>query len=196
MLIVEKIAKIRRYHFVHGRGIKEISRKLGVSRNTARKVIRGDSTEHHYVRKNQPIPRLGEYVERLEKLLDDDWKQPKKRRLTARPLCELLQAEGYERSYDSIQRFTKQWREKKGKNPGFTFIPLHFVAGDAFQFDWSHELVALGGVTVKINVAHFRLCHSRLFFVVAYLGESTEMVFDATVRSEVVLSLILRPWIL
>lgn len=179
MLIVETIAKIRRYHFVHGRGIKEISRKLGVSRNTVRKVLRGDSTEHQYIRNTQPMPRLGEYVVMLGRLLEEDWEQPRKRRLTARRLYDLLRVEGYSGSYDSIQRFTKQWREKKGKDPGNAFIPLHFVAGDAFQFDWSHELVVLGGITVKINVAHFRLCHSRLFFVVAYLRESAEMVFDA-----------------
>jgi len=179
MLIVETIAKIRRYHFVHGKGIKEISRKLGVSRNTVRKVVRSGSTEHQYNRNNQPMPRLGDYVERLEKLLEDDWQQPKKRRYTAQRLYDLLQTEGYSGSYDSIQRFTKQWREKKGKDPGNAFIPLRFEPGDAFQFDWSHELVVLGGATVKINVAHFRLCHSRFFFVVAYLRESTEMVFDA-----------------
>ncbi len=40
MLIVETIGKIRRYHFVDGKGIKEISRLLGVCRNTVRKVIR------------------------------------------------------------------------------------------------------------------------------------------------------------
>ena len=40
MLIVETIAKIRRYHFVEGRKIKQISRDLNISRNTVRKVIR------------------------------------------------------------------------------------------------------------------------------------------------------------
>jgi DNA-binding transcriptional regulator LsrR (DeoR family) len=49
MLIVETIAKIRRYYFVDGKGIREISRMLGVSRNTVRKVIRSNATEHHYV---------------------------------------------------------------------------------------------------------------------------------------------------
>jgi DNA-binding transcriptional regulator LsrR (DeoR family) len=39
MLVVETIAKIRRYHFVAGRKIKEISRDFNTSRNTVRKVI-------------------------------------------------------------------------------------------------------------------------------------------------------------
>ena len=32
-------------------------------------------------------------------------------------------------------------------------------------------------------VAHFRLCHSRKTFVVAYRGEAQEMVLDAFVRA-------------
>jgi len=48
MLVVETIAKIRRYHFVEGRGIREISRLLRMSKNTVRKVIRSGTTEHQY----------------------------------------------------------------------------------------------------------------------------------------------------
>ena len=51
------------------------------------------------------------------------------------------------------------------------------------QFDWSEEHVVLGGVEQKIKVAHFRLCHSRKSFIVAYPGEPQEMVLDAFVRA-------------
>lgn len=95
MLVVETIAKIRRYHFVKGLGIKTISRKLGISKNTVRKVIRSEATEHFYERTVQPQPQLGEHVPILKELLEEDWKRPRKRRLTARRLFELLQAEGY-----------------------------------------------------------------------------------------------------
>ena len=33
------------------------------------------------------------------------------------------------------------------------FIPLHFKAGDALQFDWSEEHVVVGGVDQNIKVA-------------------------------------------
>ena len=48
---------------------------------------------------------------------------------------------------------------RKGKQPGGAYIPLSFSPGDAYQFDWSHEQVILGGVAQKVKVAHFRLCH-------------------------------------
>ncbi len=113
MLLVETIAKIRRLHFRDGVGIKEICRKLGLARNTVRKVIRSEATAHTYEREQQPMPRLGEHVKRLEMLLEEDWQRPKKRRFTARWLFEVLQEEGYIGGYDSIQRYVKKWRVKR-----------------------------------------------------------------------------------
>ena len=83
MLVVETIAKIRRYYFVEGRKIKEISRDIRVSRNTIRKVIRSGATEHSYEREKQPSPKLGAFAEQLQELLEEDIKRPKSRRLTA-----------------------------------------------------------------------------------------------------------------
>ncbi len=183
MLIVESIAKIRRYYFIDGKSIKEISRLLRLSRNTVRKVIRSGATEHQYQRTVQPMPRLGEYQSRLDALLEEDWARPKKRRLTSYRLMELLQSEGYGGGYDSIQRFAKKWREEKGRVSRAGFIPLRFGPGEAYQFDWSHEWAILDGVVQKVKVAHFRLCRSRHFFVVAYPRESSEMVLDAHNRA-------------
>jgi hypothetical protein len=46
--------------------------------------------------------------------------------------------------------------------------PLSFAPGEAYQFDWSHEVVLLSRVTVIVKAAHVRLCHSRMLFVRAY----------------------------
>jgi transposase len=56
---------------------------------------------------------------------------------------------------------------------------LSFAPGEAYQFDWSHEVVVMSGVTTTLKVAHVRLCHSRMMFVRAYPRETQEMVFDA-----------------
>ena len=63
------------------------------------------------------------------------------------------------------------------------YVPLSFAPGEAYQFDWSHEVVLLNGVTVTVKVAHVRLCHSRMLFVRAYPRETQEMVFDAHDRA-------------
>jgi hypothetical protein len=58
-------------------------------------------------------------------------------------------------------------------------VPLYYAPVEAYQFDWSHEVILMSGVTVTVKVAHVRLCHSRMMFVRAYMRESQEMVFDA-----------------
>ena len=56
---METIARIRRDHLVKGVPIKKLARDLRVSKNTIRKVVRGDATSHTYERKIQPMPKLG-----------------------------------------------------------------------------------------------------------------------------------------
>ena len=65
-----------------------------------------------------------------------------------------------------------------GNSTAAAYVPLSFAPGEAFQFDWSHEVVVLNGVTVTVKVAHVRLCHSRMPLVRAYPRETQEMVFD------------------
>jgi len=62
-------------------------------------------------------------------------------------------------------------------------VPLRFAPGEAYQFDWSQEIVLLDGVTTTVKVAQMRLCHSRMPFVRAHPRETQEMVFDAHERA-------------
>jgi len=55
MLVVETIARIRRDHLVKGVPIKKLARDLRVSKNTIRKVVRGDATSHTYDTNRVPI---------------------------------------------------------------------------------------------------------------------------------------------
>ena len=182
MVTVETIGRIRRAFLVDHKPIRQIVRELRVSRKTVRKAVRGSSTEFRYERQAQPQPRLGEFVARLDELLEANSKRPARERLTARRLFELLRAEGYQGAYDSVQRHARAWRRARSQQ-GAVFIPLWFAPGEAYQFDWSHEIVVLGGVTTTVKVAHVRLCHSRMFLVRAYPRESQEMVFDAHNRA-------------
>jgi hypothetical protein len=82
-----------------------------------------------------------------------------------------------------VQRFVKAWREARHHGVGNVFIPQSFAPGEAYQFDWSYEMVDLGGRPTSVKVAHLRLCYSRVFLAVAYLREAQEMVFDAHWRA-------------
>ncbi len=177
---MDQIAEIRRRHFVSGEGVSEIARALNLSRPTVRKHLK-TLTEPTYRRQQVEAPRLEPYKARLDEWLAYDAQLPRKQRCTARRLFERLRDEGYDGAYDSVQRFVKQWKinAKMAQAPKQAFVPLTFPAGTVGQFDWSQEIVELGGEEITLKVAQFRLAHSRKSVVVAYLRETLEMVMDA-----------------
>jgi transposase len=180
---VDTIARIRREFFVRGRTIKEIVRELHVSRNTVRKVLRSDATEFRYEREVQPLPKLGRWRGDLDRILAANEARPRRERLTLIRVFEELRTLGYDGGYDAVRRYARSWRRERAAVAADAYVPLSFAPGEAYQFDWSHEVVLINGVTVIVKAAHVRLCHSRMLFVRAYPRESQEMVFDAHERA-------------
>lgn len=181
MLKMSSIAEIRRRHLVDGESIRTLSKELKISRQSIRKALK-TTEEPIYRRKNQFEPKLGEFKTKLQEWLEFDAKLLRKQRRTARRLYECLQKEGYQGSYSPVQKCVKNWKQEQRSKPiapSKAFVPLAFPAGEVCQFDWSQEIVELGGVIQTIKVAHFRLAYSRKMFVVAYPNETQEMVFDA-----------------
>ena len=183
MLVVETIGRIRRAHRIKGKSIREIARDLKVSRNTVRKVLRSGATSFEYMRVVQPRPKLGAWHGDLDRMLSDNETRPPRERLTLIRVFEELRGLGYQGSYDAVRRYAKKWRVARGATTAEAFVPLSFAPGEAYQFDWSHEVVLINGTTVTVKAAHVRLCHSRMLFVRAYPRETQEMVFDAHVRA-------------
>jgi transposase len=115
-------------------------------------------------------------------LLANDSKVARER-LTLIRVFEELRALGYDGGYDAVRRYTKAWQKDRGAVTLEAYVPLTFAPGEAYQFDWSHEIVLINGTTVTVKVAHVRLCHSRMMFARAYPRETQEMVFDAHDRA-------------
>src|SRR6201998_2573199 len=183
MLVVETIAKIRRAFFVQGKAIKAICRDLGVSRKVVRKVIRSGATEFRYQREDQPLPKIDGWRNILVQLLLANEAKASRERLTLIRIFEELRGRGYEGGYDAVRRYARRWAKQHGQATAAAYVPLSFAPGEAFQFDWSHEVVLLSGVTVIVKVAHVRLCHSRMLFVRAYPRETQEMGVHAHDRA-------------
>src|SRR5277367_3312128 len=183
MLIVETIGRIRREHLVKGKSIKEIARDLKISRNTVRRILRSGETSFSYEREVQPRPRLGRWKADLDRMLTTNAGNAARERLTLIRLFEELRALGYEGGYDAVRRYARTWSREHASQTTAVFVPLTFAPGEAYQFDWSHEIVVMDGVTTIVKVAHVRLCHSRMMFVRGYPRETQEMVFDAHERA-------------
>jgi transposase len=183
MLTVETIGRIRREHLLKGKTIKEIARDLKVSRNTVRRILRSGATSFEYEREVQPRPKLGRWTAELVELLTSNAAKAAREQLTLIRVFEELRGRGYDGGYDAVRRYARRWAKERGQSTAAAYVPLSFAPGEAYQFDWSHEVVLLSGVTVIVKAAHVRLCHSRMMFVRVYPRETQEMVFDAHDRA-------------
>lgn len=93
---------------------------------------------------------------------------------------------GYAGSYDRVAAFARDWRRQQrehGPSAKGAYVPLSFAPGEAFQFDWSEDYAVINGRRTKLQVAHFKLSHSRAFILRAYPLQTHEMLFDAHNRA-------------
>jgi hypothetical protein len=73
-------------------------------------------------------------------MLRQDAGTSRKQKRTIKQLHADLAALGYDGSYNRVAAFARDWRaarqrEQKTAGRG-VFVPLAFMAGEAFQFDW------------------------------------------------------------
>jgi transposase len=146
-------------------------------------VIHAGRVLFEYERNVQPRPKLGRWTVELDELLTSNAAKPIREQLTLIRIFEQLRERGYEGGSDAVRRYARRWAKQHGQATATAYVPLSFAPGEAYQFDWSHEVVLLNGVTVIVKAAHVRLCHSRMLFVRVYPRETQEMVFDAHDRA-------------
>jgi transposase len=139
-----------------------------------RKIVRSGATSFAYEREVQPQPKIGPFRDELDRLLATNAARSPRERLSLTRVFEELRGQGYEGGYDAVRRYAAEWRRRTSAASAAAYVPLSFDPGEAYQFDWSHEIVVINGVTTTVKVAHVRLCHSRMLFVRAYPRETQE----------------------
>ena len=182
MIDVDLLSVIRRWHHRDQLPIREITRRTGLSRNTIRKYLaNGEITPAYPARKS--VSKLDPFADTLLSWLKREAKRNRKRRRNLKQLHRDLVALGFTGSYDRVAAFARGWRQRERERANRAsrgaFVPLVFAPGEAFQFDWSEDWIRIGGKKTKLQMAHFKLCHSRAFFLRAYLTQTHEMLFDA-----------------
>jgi hypothetical protein len=75
MLKVDQYDLIRTSYRVYGKGVKQIARETGHSKNTIKKVIRGEYTGYK-ARESQPFPVLDPFRDIIDEWLANDKEQP------------------------------------------------------------------------------------------------------------------------
>jgi len=179
---VALLSVIRRWHHRDGISIRAIARRTGLSRNTVRKYLASGVVDPQYP-KRKGLSKLDEYSKTLTNWLNRESRRKRKQRQSVKQLFYNLVQLGYTGSYDRVAAFARDWRVQQNEASRVagsgTFVPLSFAPGEAFQFDWSEDWASINGKNTKLQIAHFKLSHSRAFFLRAYIHQTHEMLFDA-----------------
>jgi transcriptional regulator with XRE-family HTH domain len=100
---------IRRWHIRDQIPLREIARRLGISRNTVRRYLRSEITEPSYAERHI-ASGLDKYSLQLSGWLKSEASKPRKQRRNLKQLHAELQELGYEGSYDRVAAFARQWK--------------------------------------------------------------------------------------
>ncbi len=175
---------IRRMFYRDGKSLSEIERRTGLTRKTIRLWLKAaEGTEPKYRRRAADDTKMAPFAAQLTQALEIDARRPKRDRRTALKLFAEMKGDGFTGGYSRVTEFVRRWRQSGGQAAVKAFVPLRFELGEAFQFDWSEEHLAIGGVWRKVLLAHLKLCASRAFVLQAYPTQSHEMLFDAHTRA-------------
>jgi transposase len=184
MMGVKQIKTVRMLR-QEGQPIKEISRRTGISRNTIRKILRGQAAKFTYHREQSNQPAQESIKEVMKGWIKHDSLEGRKYRRTAKRMYNELRSEkyGYVGSYASVLRCFKEVKEALNKDPGEVFIPLDFDPGAAAQFDWGDVKAVIGGQLTVLNVGALQLCKSRNSYARVYPSQKQELLFDIHCRA-------------
>ena len=109
MINVALLGIVRRWHLRDQIPIREIARRLDISRNTVRRYLRSGTTEPSYAERRS-VSGLDKYSVQLSGWLKAETTKPRKQRRNLRQIHEDLKELGYAGSYDRVAAFARQWK--------------------------------------------------------------------------------------
>lgn len=127
---------------------REIARRLGVSRDTVRKYATMEDCSPKPAAGKGRRSLIDAYSGTVDSWLFADRLMPRKQRHTARRVyARLVEEEGFEGSYSSVQRYVKRWREEH-RSDGDGYLELDWSAG-VMQVDFGEAVATIGGATSR-----------------------------------------------
>ena len=114
MIDVALVGIIRRWHIRGNIPLREISRRLSISRNTVRRYLRSETIEPAYAERCS-TRAIDKYAFQLSALLKTEAAKSRKQRRTLKQIHEDRKELGFEGSYDRVAAFARTWREGKSE---------------------------------------------------------------------------------
>jgi hypothetical protein len=106
---VALLSIIRRRHIRDQVPIREVARRLGISRNTVRRYLRAEIIEPSYADRHTPSC-LDKFAFKLSAWLKTEAAKSRKQRRSLRQIHLDLCSLGFEGSYDRVAAFARKWR--------------------------------------------------------------------------------------
>jgi transposase len=181
MISLEDREKIRRAYFIENKSMRQIARETGHSRDTVKKAIESAKPATYTIRKPRAAPVLGPYKWRIDELLAENDRLPRKQRYTGHKIYEDITAKGYKGSESNVRHYIAQQRREQRKRP--VYIPLEFDPGTDAQVDWGEAVAFIAGERVTVQLFLMRLCYSRRLFVMAFPTQKQEAFFEGHVQA-------------
>jgi transposase len=170
-------ADIRRRVLVEGVSKRQILRETGMHWRALEKVLANPEPPGYRSRAPRGKPKLGPYLDRVSRILDEDKGCPRKQRHTARRIFDRLKADGYRGGYTAVKKAVRDLKRVRSE----VFVPLIHRPGEA-QVDFGYALANVAGKLRKVAFFVMALPHSDALFVQAFERECTETFWEGHVR--------------
>ncbi len=169
---------------------KKVARELSISLNTAKKYLRRvndvqEGSVEEILPKDrkiiQPSRVLTEIVrQKIRQYLESNLEKPRKQRLTAKRIWELLVRDGHKIGYTSVKDEVVRW--KRTNAPREVFILQEPRVGQRAEFDWGEVHLSIEGICLKFYLAVFVLPFSLYRFARLYPRSTRLEVIQAHIE--------------
>ena len=171
--------EVRRAVLVKGISKREVAKIYGINRRTVDKMCDYSTPPGYKNKKGKQYPKIGDYKEKIDKVLKEDLEIGKKQRHTSKRIYDRLKKEdGYSGSYDAVRRYASEHKQVKKE----VYIPLEHKYGRA-QCDFGECEGNINGEDVKIYFFVMTLYKSGDTFAKAYFAEDQIAWFDGHVSA-------------
>jgi transposase len=181
MLDVEKVLECKQL-YGSGESIRSIAERVGVSRNTVRRYVRGERLPGEYrMKSDRRQPVRDEIAGRVRALLEEERAKetPRKQRLTAARIGRLLRAGGLKASDRTIRSAVKEARMALRDVLAVSYLPLRYRAGEDAQVDFFEaEYDDEEHGRTKVFVLLVRACYSGRTFVYVAPNQTRESLLE------------------
>lgn len=182
MIKVDTYKYIKDLHVKERKSIRQISREVGLSRQTIRKILYCSVEETTtYKRKAEPTaPLRSQFEPIIKEWLLNDQSSPRKQRHNSQRIFERLQDEhNFTGGSSTVRGWVHDLKLMLNLDNIEAFMPLdHDPLGYA-QCDWTPAMARIAGEEVHGELFLIRFSHSKAFFVRFYPHQRQEAFFDA-----------------